>query len=219
LLILRHDPALKGLFALNKFDIREIATRNMPWRKITPGADFLKDSDDSALRHYLEKRYSIRNRQIVQDALAINIEQNAFHPVKEYLSKLTWDNTSRIDTLLIDYLGAEDSTYTRSVIRKVMVAAVKRIYQPGAKFDYVLTLVGHQGAGKSTFVKKIGMDWYSDSFGTIQGKEAYEIDRNCKFRYLLQRYVCSLRPRQMSIYTVLRLSKFPSDFGVWKDLI
>ena len=174
LLILRHDPALKGLFALNKFDIREIATRNMPWRKISPGADFLKDSDDSALRHYLEKRYSIRNRQTVQDALAINIEQNAFHPVKDYLSKLTWDNTSRIDTLLIDYLGAEDSAYTRSVIRKVMVAAVKRIYQPGAKFDYVLTLVGPQGAGKSTFAQKIGMAWYSDSFGTIQGKEAYE---------------------------------------------
>jgi predicted P-loop ATPase len=87
---------------------------------------------------------------------------------------LSWDGTSRIDTLLIDYLGASDSEYTRLVIRKVMVAAVKRIYQPGAKFDYVLTLVGPQGAGKSTLVQKIGMSWYSDSFGTIQGKEAYD---------------------------------------------
>jgi predicted P-loop ATPase len=174
LLILQHDPVLKGLFALNKFDIREIATRDMPWRKIAPGIDFLKDSDDSALRHYLEKRYSIRNRQSVQDALAINVEQNFFHPVKNYLSSLSWDGISRIDTLLIDYLGASDSEYTRQVIRKVMVAAVKRIYHPGAKFDYVLTLVGPQGAGKSTFVQKIGMSWYSDSFGTIQGKEAYE---------------------------------------------
>jgi predicted P-loop ATPase len=174
LLILRHDPALKGLFALNKFDIREIATRNMPWRKIPGGSIFLKDSDDAALRHYLEKRYSFRSRQAVQDALAINVEQNAFHPVKDYLGNLSWDSNHRIDTLLIDYLGAEDSSYTRSVTRKVMVAAVKRIYQPGAKFDYVLTLVGSQGAGKSTFVQKIGMAWYSDSFGTIQGKEAYE---------------------------------------------
>ena len=174
LLILQHDPALKGLFALNKFDIREIATRDMPWRKIAPGADFLKDSDDSALRHYIEKRYSFGNRQAVQDALAINVEQNSFHPVKDYLSSLSWDGTSRIDTLLIDYLGADDTIYTRSVIRKVMIAAVKRIYQPGAKFDYVLTLVGPQGAGKSTFAQKIGMSWYSDSFGTIQGKEAYE---------------------------------------------
>jgi predicted P-loop ATPase len=174
LLILQHDPVLKGLFALNKFDIREIATRDVPWRKIAHGTGFLKDSDDSALRHYIEKRYSFRNRQAVQDALAINVEQNSFHPVKEYLSSLSWDNTARIDTLLIDYLGADDSIYTRSVIRKVMVAAVKRIYQPGAKFDYILTLVGPQGAGKSTFAQKIGMSWYSDSFGTIQGKEAYE---------------------------------------------
>jgi putative DNA primase/helicase len=174
LLILRHDPALKGLFALNKFDIREIATRDMPWRKITIVNQFLKDSDDSALRHYFEKRYSFRNRQAVQDALAINVEQNAFHPVKNYLSNLSWDGATRIDTLLIDYLGASDSEFTRQVIRKVMVAAVKRIYHPGAKFDYVLTLVGPQGAGKSTFVQKIGMSWYSDSFGTIQGKEAYD---------------------------------------------
>ena len=174
LLILQHDPALKGLFALNKFDIREIATRDMPWRKITPGADFLKDSDDSALRHYLEKRYSFRNRQAVQDALAINIEQNAFHPVKDYLSSLSWDGKPRVDSLLIDYMGADNNDYTRQVIRKVMVAAVKRIFRPGSKFDYVLTLVGPQGAGKSTFVQKIGMSWYSDSFGTIQGKEAYD---------------------------------------------
>ena len=60
-------------------------------------------------------------------------------------------NVKRIDTLLMDYLGAEDNSYTRSVIRKTLIAAVSRIYEPGIKFDTVLILNGPQGIGKSTF--------------------------------------------------------------------
>lgn len=174
LIILRNDPQLRGLFALNKFDIREIATRHMPWRQITPATRYLKDADDAGIRHYMEKNYELKSRQAIQDAMAIIVEENAFHPVKDYLNALEWDGQQRIDSLLVSYLGAEDNPYTRAVMRKFCVAAVTRIYEPGAKYDYVLTLVGAQGVGKSTFINRLGMQWYSDSFGTIQGKEAYE---------------------------------------------
>jgi len=174
LLILRNDPLLKGAFALNKFDLREMATRNLPWRKITPITNFLKDSDDAGIRHYMETRHRLVSRQAIQDAMVLITEENAFHPVKDYLGRLGWDGVERIDTLLIDYLGCEDTSYCRAVIRKFCVAAVTRVYEPGAKFDYVLTLVGAQGVGKSTFFNKLGGAWYSDSFGTIVGKEAYE---------------------------------------------
>jgi predicted P-loop ATPase len=80
----------------------------------------------------------------------------------------------RVETLLIDYLGAEDNDYTRTVTRKTLAAAVARIYRPGCKFDYMLTLRGKQGIGKSALIAKLGGPWFSDTFTTMQGKEAYE---------------------------------------------
>jgi len=174
LTILRNDPNLKGLFALNKFDLREVATRHLPWRKICVNTKYLKDSDDAGLRQYLEERYQLVSRQCIQDAMVLIVEENSFHPIKDFLAPLKWDGVERLDTLLIDFLGADDNAYPRAIMRKFCVAAVARIYSPGCKFDNVLTLVGAQGVGKSTFFSRLGMKWYSDSFGTIQGKEAYE---------------------------------------------
>lgn len=174
LIILRNDPVLKGLFALNKFDLREIATRNMPWRKITPATRFLKDSDDVGVRHYIETKYALKSKQCIQDALTLVVEENAFHPVEEYLLKLKWDGVKRVENLFIDYLGSEDNVYHREIAKKMCVAAVARILKPGCKFDYVVTLIGKQGCGKSTFLANLGKQWYSDSFGNIQTNAAFE---------------------------------------------
>jgi len=67
-----------------------------------------------------------------------------------------WDGTERVDTLLIDYLGAEDTAYVRAVMRKSLVAAIARVFKPGTKFDPILVLNGPQGIGKSTFFAKLG---------------------------------------------------------------
>jgi len=81
----------------------------------------------------------------------------------------------RLDTVLIDYLGAEDNVYTRTVARKAIVAAVARAMQPGCKYDYMPILAGPQGIGKSTFLRVLGRKWYSDSLTTFEGKEASEL--------------------------------------------
>lgn len=174
LIILRRDPMLKGLFALNRFSLREVATRNLPWRKISEKDRDLKDSDDANLRHYMEVKYNLRSKQCVQDAMMIIAEENGFHPIKDYFNTLIWDGVERVDTLLVDYFGAEDSPYVRAVTRKFIAACVARILTPGCKYDYVLTIVGGQGVGKSTFFNKLGKDWFSDTLGNIQSKEAYE---------------------------------------------
>ena len=78
--------------------------------------------------------------------------------------------------LLIDYLGAEDNKYSKAVIRKTLVAAAARIYEPGTKFDSVLILNGPQGIGKSTFFARLGKGWFSDSLtlGDMRDKAAAE---------------------------------------------
>jgi predicted P-loop ATPase len=175
-LILENDPYLKGKIALNEFSHRTMIRGNIPWKKlknVTEG-DPWKDSDDAALRHYIESVYEITAPNKIYDAVLIVEEKNKYHPIREYLKGLTWDGIPRVETILIDYLGAEDNSYTRDVTRKAIAAAVARVFVPGVKFDYMLVLVGKQGIGKSHLVGLLGQSWYSDSLNTVMGKEAYE---------------------------------------------
>lgn len=133
------------------------------------------DVDDAGLRHYLERTYGITGKEKVLDAVALVAHRHSYNEVQEYLKSLTWDGVPRLDTLLIDYLGAEDNVYTRAVSRKAVVAAVARAMQPGCKYDNMPILVGPQGIGKSTFLRILGRKWYSDSLTTFEGKEASEL--------------------------------------------
>lgn len=172
-IIIQHDQFLKDVFKLNIFDNKRYITRSLPWRKVD-GIDPLRDVDYSGVRNYIECVYGIVSSQKVDDALALEFEKKKFHPIRDYITTQIWDGIPRIDTLLIDYFGAEDNAYTRAAIRKMLCAAVARVFEPGIKFDTALILVGEQGTYKSTFVKKLGKDWFSDTFTTVQGKESFE---------------------------------------------
>ena len=171
--ILRNDPAVSGALALDEMDHNIVARKDLPWRSVDGHAQWT-DADDASLRFYLERTYGIDSKDKIFDAVNVVACENKFHPVRDYLDGCTWDGVPRVDTLLVDYLGAEDNAYTRAVTRKTLAAAVARIYRPGCKFDYMLTLRGRQGLGKSKFIGKLGGRWFSDTFSTIQGKEAYE---------------------------------------------
>lgn len=173
-LILKNDNILKNAFVTNQFDHMRYVLKDLPWRKLESYPDNMLDVDYSGIRNYIECVYGITASQKIDDAIAIECQRKNFHPVREYLNNLKWDKVNRIDTLLIDYFGADDNAYTRAAIRKALCAAVARIIEPGCKYDMVLILVGPQGTYKSTFVKKLGKNWFSDTFTTVQGKEAIE---------------------------------------------
>lgn len=172
-IIFQFDPFLKNAFKLNTFDNKRYVTKTLPWRKIDD-VEPLRDVDYSGVRNYIECIYGIVSSQKVDDALALEIEKKKFHPIVKYIKSLQWDGTPRVNTLLIDYFGAEDNAYTRATIRKTLCAAVTRVFHPGTKFDTALILVGPQATYKSTFVKKLGKNWFSDTFTTVQGKESFE---------------------------------------------
>lgn len=172
-IIFSNDPRLKGVFKHNKFDDKRYVFANLPWRRVEK-PEPVKNVDYAGVRNYIESIYGIVGNLKIEDAMSLEFEKRSFHPILEYLHNLEWDNTPRVDTILIDYFGAEDNIYTREAIRKMLVGAVGRVYKPGIKFDLVLTLVGKQGTGKSTFIKKLGGKWFSDTFLTVQGKEALE---------------------------------------------
>lgn len=171
-IILGNDRLLKNKFGYNEFTYRYVITGELPWDNEFP-RDW-SDSDEANLRHYVEKVYAIKGKDNIKDAVTITALKNRFHPVRDYLEGLKWDGIKRLETVFCDYLGADRSAYVKLVTRKTLVAAVSRIYQPGIKFDNVLTLVGPQGCGKSQIVKRLAGPWFSDSLTTVQGKDAFE---------------------------------------------
>lgn len=174
-LIMEHDAGLRGKYFYDTFKERMTVCGDLPWCKL---ADRMTttwtDTDDAGLRNFLEIKYEIVNTMKIGDAVLLAMQSCMRHPVREYLLSLKWDGVARADTIFIDYLGAEDTEYTRTVTRKALLGAVARIMQPGCKHDHILVLVGPQGCRKSTTLAKLGKSWFSDSFYTVQGKEAYE---------------------------------------------
>ena len=159
-LIMRNDDGLQNI-AFNCHRDGIDARNGLPWDQIKDGWN---DSDNAALKVYLSRNYGIYSPTKTKDALQAVAAERAYHPIKEFLEALPeWDEIPRVDSLLIDYFGAADNSYSRAVIRKTMVAAVARIYRPGTKFDSVMILNGPQGIGKSTFFAKLAGDWFSDS--------------------------------------------------------
>ena len=106
--------------------------------------------------------------------MALSTVANArqFHPVKEYLAALPeWDGVERIEGALEKYLGAEESTYSKEALAKVMIAAIARVYHPGIKFDYMLVLNGGQGIGKSTFFEHLFKGFFSDNLSMLDMRD------------------------------------------------
>lgn len=167
-LIIRNDSELESI-AFNKHRDGIDARDGLPWEQMKGGWN---DSDNAALKVYLSNKYGIYSPTKTKDAILAVAAERSYHPIKEYLDHLPeWDEIDRVETLLIDYFNATDNSYTRAVTRKMMVAAVARIVQPGTKFDSVLILNGPQGIGKSTFFAKLAGDWFSDSLTLTDMKD------------------------------------------------
>lgn len=171
--ILRNDEYLKDIFAYCSFDGKKYVMRSTPWRDLESRSP-LRDVDYAGVRNYIEVVYGIASSAKIDDALQLEMERNVFHPITEYIESVEWDGVPRVANLFIDYFGAKDTPYVREVSTILCTAAVARVFEPGIKYDTVVTIVGTQGTGKSTFFRTLSKNWFSDSFTTFQGKEAFE---------------------------------------------
>ncbi|MGN0553198.1 MAG: VapE domain-containing protein [Oscillospiraceae bacterium] len=175
LIILENDPLLKNRIVYEEFSNRVYALCDLPWDS-TQEPRIWTDNDDAGLRHYLEKVYRITGEKRILDAFSLSCHKHSYNAVKDYLNSLPeWDGVHRLDTLFIDYLGANDNEYTRAATRKSITAAVARVMTPGVKYDTMPILAGPQGIGKSTLLRLLGGRWFSDSLSTFEGKEACEM--------------------------------------------
>lgn len=174
MLIMENDRELKNKIVLDEFASRGMAVGALPWNGETDPRMWT-DVDSAGMRDYLENHYGITGVAKVDDALSLIAFKHRINQVADYLNSVKWDKKPRINTLLHDYLGAEQNAYTAAVMRKSLTAAVARAIKGAVKYDYMPILVGPQGKGKSTFLGKLGKDWFCDSLEDFSGKEAAEI--------------------------------------------
>ena len=173
-LILTNDPNLKGKIVTDEFAGCGLSVGSLPWNPEDTRRRWT-DTDDAGALWYTETFYQIPSKDKLSAALSIVGGRYKINEVRDYLFGLEWDGARRVDTLFIDYLGADDNIYTRAVARKSLTAAVARAVVGGIKYDYMPILAGPQGIGKSTLLATLGRGWFSDSLTTFEGKEAAEM--------------------------------------------
>lgn len=178
-LIFENDPLLQDKVALNDFSGDFVKTGNLLGEKAQDktNGDLWSDHEDIKIKYYLERRYDMQaGLPMIRESIDLVGHKKSFHPVKDYLKRVKWDGKPRVESLLIDYLGAKDSLYTRAVARKTLAAAIARVFKPGCKFDYVLILEGSQGKRKSSFVDTLARGWFTDDLKTFdKPRETVEV--------------------------------------------
>ena len=170
LIILMYDSHLQSIRLNTMTGMIEADVDALPWKR-----DFIfwQNTDSDQLYMWIANNHGVQfPREIFQMALTSVANKRRFHPIEDYLQELPeWDGQERVEKLLVDYLGAEDTVFNREAIRKVLLAAIARIYHPGIKFDYMLVLNGPQGIGKSTFFGRLFKGFLSDSLTMLDMRD------------------------------------------------
>ena len=170
LIILMYDSHLQKIRLNTMTGMLEAEVDSLPWKR-----DFIfwQNSDTEQLYMWIANNHGVQfPKEIFQMALTTVANKRRFHPIEDYLQELPeWDGQERVERLLVDYLGADDTVFNREAIRKVLLAAIARIYHPGIKFDYMLVLNGPQGIGKSTFFGRLFKGFLSDSLTMLDMRD------------------------------------------------
>ncbi len=171
-LAMENHPLLQGIVGYNEFSARIEKLKPTPWSE---NLGEWSEEDDLELSMWLASQANIlfRSSSTIAEGVRLVASRNKHHPVREWLDSLEWDGQDRLGTWLRDCLGAEGSPYTELVGALWLRQAVNRILNPGCKGDYVLILEGPQGLMKSSALRTMGGEWFSDAPLDLNSKDAF----------------------------------------------
>ncbi|NJL03025.1 MAG: hypothetical protein HC910_21570 [Spirulinaceae cyanobacterium SM2_1_0] len=131
------------------------------------------DTDALQLRLALHHNLQIADNQIGKIVAALATEHQ-YSPIREYLEQVHQQHGDRqapLSGIAARHFGSRTPLHDLFV-RKFLIAAVARVYEPGCKHDCALVLQGRQGLGKSAWLKLMASpDWFDDSVGPISDKD------------------------------------------------
>ena len=148
--ILQNDHVLADAIRLNLLSERIDIVKPVGWPR---SGMTLNDTDMKYILRRMEK-YGISSEKKIESAVRIVANENRYHPIRDYLNGLKWDGTERIPHVLHYFLGAAEDEYTCEAMKIFLLGAIKRVFQPGCKFETMLCLVGGQGCGSPVATSK-----------------------------------------------------------------
>ena len=161
IIYLTHSSKYKDKFRYNDF------TKQKEFN----GREF-NDFDLNILYNDIERDLDLSSRAKMDSALMEVFDKNKYNPIIDYLNTVEWDGQKRIESLFIDLLDADDTELNRYMTKIWFVAAVKRIFEPGCKFDNMIVLQGEQGIGKSSICDLISLKYSNNvSLNEIGSKD------------------------------------------------
>lgn len=182
--ILQNDKKWDGVLAFDEFGQRVIKLKPPPFYNGVGEAGEWSAQDDAHTAMWLTRTYRISVSQALTAEAVENVARlNTINPPRDWMNSLKWDGNHRVDTWLLDYLGVPLSGYSKRVARWFLMGIVKRVMEPGCKFDYCLVLEGPQGRKKSSAMEALGGEWFGDtdldlhnkdSMSALRGKMLYE---------------------------------------------
>lgn len=122
----------------------------------------------------IEREFGIKySKNRMDDAITFIAHKRAVNLPAMYMKSLPYDGERHIPKLLPKYLGAENTKLNAWIMEHMLVGMVKRVFNPGCKFDELMVLTGIQGVGKTSFIEKLALfsEWYC-SLNNIKGKDA-----------------------------------------------
>lgn len=184
--VMAHHEAWAGVIGFDEFAQRVVKRRPAPYdvSGVTLPSDDWSDVDDTRAAMWIAQHERfVPMSAAVAEAVNVVARIHAFHPVRDWLETLRWDGVQRLDHWMVDKLCVADTPYVRKVSRYFLIGMVMRVLVPGVKFDYCLVLEGPQGLRKSTALRILGGEWFSDieldlankdSMSNIRGKWLHE---------------------------------------------
>lgn len=169
---LRSAPEWVDLLHFDEFHQRPVLRGAPPWRPSETTVEEWTDLHDIRCTDWMQHQGIKIHTDVVGQAIALVASERTFHPVRDYLDSLQWDQVFRIGSWASDYLGVPFSPYAARVPKAWMVSAVARIMEPGCKADCALILEGEQGSRKSSALKVLGGPWFSDDIADLGTKDS-----------------------------------------------
>lgn len=188
LLSLRNAQELAGLVGYDEMTQAEMLLKPVPgsgerWSGPRP----LRDVDVTAVQAWLQRHWLTgTGKDTAFAAVEMVARERSFHPVRDYLKRLEWDGVDRLDGWLATYFGAEQTAYTAAIGRMFLIAMVARIFDPGCQADYMLILEGEQGDRKSSALRILAGQWFSDNLPAVRNSADHDVQQFLRGKWLVE---------------------------------
>jgi predicted P-loop ATPase len=171
---LRTAPEWQGVLWYDDFSTTTVARKRPPWVSADEAWNPAPWSDrcDFLTTEWLQHQGILVPAATTGQAVETVARDRTFHPVREYLEGLVWDETPRLDNWLVSYLGAKDSLYISAISSRWMISAVARVFRPGCQADSAMILEGPQGIRKSSALAALAGSWFTDGISELGSKDS-----------------------------------------------